>query len=180
MIRGGDRRAFDTLVERYVTALNVFALRIIGESESARDVVQDAFVCVWENRHKIDCDDHLRNYLYLAVRNYSLNVVKRRSRTLGTLGAAAANAAEPTAQEDISAEYVRVETARILVEAIGQLPHSTAEVLRMSLDGVKQEEIARRLGMSLATVKALKAKGIARLREILGPLSVLFPFLWGV
>ncbi len=72
---------------------------------------------------------------------------------------------------------MRAETARLLNEAIDRLPEGTAQIIRLSLDGFKQEQIALRLDISLATVKAQKGKGILKLREILGPLSALFPFL---
>lgn len=171
MIIGSDRRAFDALVERYAVPLNVFAVRIMGDSEAARDVVQDAFVYVWENRRKMENAAHIHNYLYLAVRNYSLNWHKRMSRSGGLTSDSV------LFEEDISAEYIRTETARLLKEAIDRLPERTAEILRLSVDGLRQEQIAERLNISLATVKAQKSKGIIKLREILGPLSVLFAFL---
>ena len=171
MISGGDRSAFDTIVERYVAPLNLFAVRIIGDSEAARDVVQDAFVYVWENRRKLKSADHLRNSLYLVVRNYSLNWLKRFS------GSDKLTRDVVPAEEDISAEYVRAETARLLDEAIARLPEATARIIRLSLEGLRQEQIAQRLDISLATVKAQKSKGIIKLREILGPLSILFGFL---
>lgn len=167
IIADGRRDAFDSLVDRYVVPLNVFAGRITGDSEAARDIVQDAFVYVWENRRKMESVGHIHNYLYLAVRNYSLNWMKRLSRS-GRLPESI-----HMADEDISAQYIRTETARLLKDAIDSLPERTAEVIRLSLDGVKQEEIAERLNISLATVKAQKARGIVRLREILGPLSYL-------
>ncbi len=171
MISGGSRQAFDTVVERYVAPLNLFAIRIVGDDEAARDVVQDAFVYVWENRRKLQSADHLRNSLYLVVRNYSLNWLKRSSNSCKS------EEAVDLSGEDISAEYVRAETARMLDEAIARLPRGTAQVITLSLEGLKQEEIARRLGISLATVKAQKSRGIVLLREILGPLVALFAFL---
>lgn len=168
MIHDGDRRAFDAIVERYVAPLKMFAVGIIGDGEAARDVVQDAFVYVWENRRRIESEDHMRNSLYLVVRNYSLNLLKRSSRSGGP-----AKNTHPSA-DDISAEYVRAEAARMLYEAIDRLPDVTARVIRLSLDGVKQEHIAAGLGISLATVKAQKSRGIAMLKDILGPLAVLY------
>ncbi len=170
-IYGGDRSAFDTIVERYVAPLNLFAVRIIGDGETARDVVQDAFVYVWENRRKLKSAEHLRNSLYLVVRNYSLNWLKRFSGSGKLTGEVCPS------EEDISAEYVRAETARLLDEAIARLPEGTARIIRLSLEGLKQEQIAQRLNISLATVKAQKSKGIVKLREILGPLYVFFGFL---
>lgn len=166
-IASGDREAFDILAGRYVVSLNVFSYRITGDSEAARDIVQDAFVHVWEKRRRLNDGEHLRHYLYLIVRNYSLNYVKSSSRS----GPLAGNA--DVAGDDIAAQYIRTETARLIHNAIQTLPARTAEIMRLSLDGVKQEQIAERLGISLPTVKAHKSRGIKRMREILEPLAFL-------
>ena len=171
MINDGNHIAFNNLVDKYVVPLNIFAGRIIGDSTAAKDIVQDTFVHVWEHRKELKSVSHIRNYLYLVTRNYALNYVKRLSKrsiygkNMGLI------------EEDISAQYIRTETARLLREAIDKLPHRTAEVLRLTMDGLKQEEIAARMHITLATTKAHKGKGIKKLREILGPLSYLVMYI---
>ncbi|MDL2319998.1 sigma-70 family RNA polymerase sigma factor [Alistipes sp. OttesenSCG-928-B03] len=170
-ITDSDRSAFDILAGRYVIPLNVLAYRIIGDRDVAKDIVQDAFVHIWENRKKLNDVTHMRNYLSLIVRNYSINCAKRLSRS-SRLGSNM-----DLREEDFSIQYIRVETARLIYEAVESLPSPTAEVMRLSLEGLKQEEIARQLNIALPTVKVHKSKGLRKLKEILEPLSYLILIL---
>ena len=68
---------------------------------------------------------------------------------------------------------IEEERYRLLSEAIKQLPPRTATVIGYSCDGLSQEEIARKMGITVATVKLLKSHGIQKLKKILGPLSFL-------
>jgi RNA polymerase sigma-70 factor (ECF subfamily) len=59
------------------------------------------------------------------------------------------------------------ETARLLYETLQNLPERTAEVIKLTLDGFRQEEIAERMGIAVSSVKTLKSSGIGKLREIM-------------
>ncbi len=81
-------------------------------------------------------------------------------------------AALPTDEQTVLF-MIEEESRRLLHTAIMELPSRTAQVIRLSLEGLPQGEIAAVMGVSLANVKALKSIGIKKLREILGPMSVL-------
>ncbi len=67
------------------------------------------------------------------------------------------------------------EVVRVLHETIESLPPRTAEVMKLTLGGLKQEEIGVEMGISLASVKTLKAAGIRKLGAMLKHLmTVLF------
>lgn len=157
----------ESLVMRYYAPLTYFASNLVGDKEVAEDIVQDAFVDLLEHGNKVEDAAHARNLLYLIVRNYSCNYLKSSAKKGRPVDTAVLR------EEDISAQYVRAETNRILYEAIEALPPRTGEIMKLTLDGIKQEEIADRMGITLATVKAQKAEGIRKLRRILGPLSCL-------
>ena len=163
----GDRNAFDTLVGGYYAPLTVFASRLIGYSRAAEDIVQDAFVHIWEHRSRLNNTTHLRNYLYLIVHNYAVDYLRisarRHSLTRDVV----------MPDDDVLAEYIRVETSRMLYAAVESLPPRTAEIMKLTLEGMKQESIAEQMGITLATVKAQKAEGIKKLQKVLGTLSCL-------
>ncbi|MCL2561194.1 MAG: sigma-70 family RNA polymerase sigma factor [Rikenellaceae bacterium] len=159
----GDREAFNLLTVKYYPALFMFAESIIPGKDAAKDIVQEAFVYLWEKRKKLTDVISVKNYLYTAVRNYCY-IHLRSSKLRANLPAGNMTVQE----EDIHYNYVRAETIRLLSAAIDTLPSRTAEVIRLTLEGLRQEKIAESMNITVATVKLLKARGIIRLRELLG------------
>ena len=161
-----DKGAFNSLVSKYYESLNAFVFHFIHDREAAGDIVQDVFANLWINRHKIDLGVPLKNYLYVATRNHTYNYIRSSKRSRERL-----RNIDP-GEHDPDLFMIEEEVNRILAEALAQLPQRNAEVISMSLEGVKQQEIADRLGISLATVKMLKAASIKKLKEIIGPMAI--------
>lgn len=168
-IASGDRRAFEALVDTYQVALVAFAFDITGDRGEAEDIVQDVFVRVWLKRREIEFGSDIRNFLYLTTRYYAYNRL-RAARSLESHLAKIGEGAVPDPLDSM----VEHEVARILHETINSLPPRTAEVMRLTLRGLKQEEIGVEMGMALTSVKTLKSAGIRKLREMLRHLMALF------
>lgn len=162
----GDKKAFGVLVQRYYRMLYMVMVRITDNAESAKDITQDLFARLWENRRKISPGTSVRNYLLVSARNaaYNHNRLSRRHDPLDGLPEKAAPA---------SLDVIELETARQLVEAIDRLPPRSAEIIRFTLEGLDQKSIAEQMNISVATVKALKSAGIKKLKERLGPFYTL-------
>ena len=171
-----DAEAFGIVMRRYAGALYAFAFRIVGDTLAAEDIVQDLFatmwekkmrfINLWEKRRKLSPGPSLRNFLYLAVRNLSLNHLRMQKNHLAQTNAY-------LFEQKAGLWVIEEERYRLLSEAIKQLPPRTATVIGYSCDGLSQEEIARKMGITVATVKLLKSHGIQKLKKILGPLSFL-------
>lgn len=162
----GDHAAFKALSERYGRAMHFFAIRMLGDDFLAEDIVQDAFHSLWENKQSLRTVLSVRNYLYGIVRYKCLAALRSRE-----IGQRYRDSLKPDS-EDVVSQYIEAETMRLLIEAIETLPPRTGEVIRLSLEGLKQEQIARQMGIALATVKLLKAEGIKKLRHLL-PMALL-------
>lgn len=167
----GDRNAFDTLAGNFYVPLTLFASRITGSSQAAEDIVQDAFVHIWEHRRRLRNVAHVRNYLYLLVHNYAVDHIRASAKNQPLPGKLR------LPESDVMADYIRIETSRLLYSAIEALPPRTSQIIRLTLEGVKQEHIASQMGITLATVKAQKSDGIRKLRALLRPLLLLLPNL---
>ena len=161
-----DAEAFGIVMRRYAGALYAFAFRIVGDTLAAEDIVQEVFINLWEKRRKLSPGPSLRNFLYLAVRNLSLNHLRMQKNHLAQTNAY-------LFEQKAGLWVIEEERYRLLSEAIKQLPPRTATVIGYSCDGLSQEEIARKMGITVATVKLLKSHGIQKLKKILGPLSIL-------
>jgi len=77
-IRKGDKNAFEALFFEYHEQLSRFANSITNSREFARDAVQDVFLKIWRNRKDLNIHTSVKVYLYQAVRNQSLNLLKKQ------------------------------------------------------------------------------------------------------
>lgn len=159
-IKHGDRELFDELVRKYYGALNYFAWNLTGDKQAAEDVVQDVFTSLWINRSKVSFDTSLKNFLYVSTRNMALNYLRSASRKEDR-----AKMIGYDAGDDPAAYMAEAEASRRLSEAIDRLPERTGQVIRLSLRGMKQEEIAEAMDIAVTSVKTLKASGVEKLRK---------------
>lgn len=74
----GELDAFEPLVRRYQRPLYNVALRMLGDREEARDVVQDAFLKAYEKLASFDPQYRFFSWMYRIVLNQSLNARSRR------------------------------------------------------------------------------------------------------
>ena len=76
--QGGDRAAFESLVQRYDRDVLRLALNMLHSQEDARDVYQEAFLKVYRNIHKFRLDSSFYTWLYRIVTNVCLDHLRRR------------------------------------------------------------------------------------------------------
>ncbi len=78
-IRAGDQAAFEAVFQAYTRQLCAFAYRYVGSRETAAELVQDVFLWIWRQRTSWELRGTLRSYLYRAVRNRALDVLKHQA-----------------------------------------------------------------------------------------------------
>ena len=165
-ITHNDEAAFGIVMDRYAAALFSFAFRILDDEATAEDIVQEVFMNLWVRRRVLNPGPSLRNFLYLSVRNLALNHRRMKKRHMS-------HAESYRLEQAMSLFVVDEERYRLFVDAMGRLAPRAAEVISLSLEGVRQEEIGRRMGITVATVKALKADGLKKLRKLLSAKTIL-------
>lgn len=75
-LRTGDESAYEQLINTAFTPLTYFAYELVGSYESAEDIVQDVFIKILELGETFEPRGPLPVYLYSAVRNRALNVLR--------------------------------------------------------------------------------------------------------
>jgi RNA polymerase sigma-70 factor, ECF subfamily len=84
-LRGGSEPALDELVQRKTSALLQVAWRVLGDAEEARDVVQVAFLRMWEHRTRYDARWSPNTWIYRIVTNLAIDHLRsRKSRERNT------------------------------------------------------------------------------------------------
>ncbi len=151
--------------------LCVFAYKYLNDLEISKDLVQEVFIKVWEDKITFQNENHRMGYFYKAVRNKCLNHLKSNRYKL-------TDSYELAKPEDYDnevffiSEAVVIETTAIIEKAINTLPDKAAQVIRLSIKDYTNKEIAKQLTISINTVKDHKKVAYLKLRKLLGFLTV--------
>jgi len=169
--RVGQERV-EELLGAYWRPLVAYAERLLEEREAAEDVVQRAFVRIWENGHEVPPGDGELPFLYRVVRNLAANEWRRRETRDRCLHQGyhegrpvlAAHASGP--EEEMEAR----ELAVALAAAVGNLPARRREVFILSrYHGLSNPQVAEVLGVSSQTVANQLVSALRTLRTTLSP-----------
>lgn len=162
-LRAGDESAFDVVFRTYYGSLVGFAESLLHSREAAEDLAQDVMLELWRRREQLVLTDSLRSYLLRAVRNRAFNEL-RRVKT--------AKRMEPLVRDDEATPALgalRLEDEELdaaIAGAVDALPAPLRETFVMSRrEGLKYQEIATRLGVSVKTVEARMGKALKELRD---------------
>lgn len=168
-LRNKDKRAFELVFKDYYGLMKSYAFRFMDTPEESEEVVQDVFVKFWEKCDSLAPDSSIKSYLYRSVHNTCLNQLKHqkvkdnyRQYVVGLM--------EEAHELEYSPEKPNIEQ-RILDE-INSLPPRCSEIFKLSrFEGLKYQEIADHLEISIKTVEVQMGKALKVLRERLQDLN---------
>jgi len=167
----GDAEAFAELVERLQDPFYRVAYRVVGDSETALDAVQDAFVKVHRSIASWDGESRFTAWCYRIVTNVAIAGLRRRGREQRACEGKAVE--QPTFQEDdadagLVAQEQRELVARVSA-AIAELPAGQRAIVALRhYEGLSLKEIADVRGCALGTVKSTLHQAFRSLRRSLG------------
>jgi len=160
---GLSRSRFEALFRSEYKGMLLFAIRYVKEEEAAKEIVQEAFISLWEKRESIDPDGSVKSYLSTSVRNRCLNYLRDNKRFDGTLLRLEGLYPDPPS-EDSSAMELK-ELGRQIREAISELPEKCRQVFELNrFEQMKYQQIADHLQISIKTVETQMSKALAHLR----------------
>ena len=154
---------FERLFKSHFKSLHCYAFTILKDNALAEDIVQNVFLKLWNNGVDTGFQASLSAYLYRAVYNESLNVIKHekvksnhRQFVLHRMKNETDNAAKKVLTSDLEQK---------LRKALCGLPEQCRTIFQMSrFDELKYQEIADRLSISVKTVENQMGKALKLLR----------------
>lgn len=176
-LKRGKEYAFDFLFNYYYPGLCVYAQNMMSLSEElAKDIVQDVFVKLWDDREKLNIQFSVRSYLFVSVKNKCFDVLRKKNRDI--------KVQELSNEHDVADEsfetFVLSELETLFNKSLNKLPERCREVFELSrINGLKNREIAVKLNISEKTVENQVTKALHILKEELKdylPLLALFGF----
>jgi RNA polymerase sigma-70 factor (family 1) len=163
-IYAGNEPSLAELYQLFSRRLHHFSRAITRSHEVAEEVVEDVFVQLWTNRHKIRDIDNLTVYLYVSVKNRSLNALSQKAREL-----------VKAPFDDLHIEVndlagnpydllITAEMMQKMQQAVDNLPPRCKMIFKLVReDGLRYKEVAEILSISVNTIDVQMAIAIQKI-----------------
>jgi RNA polymerase sigma-70 factor (ECF subfamily) len=169
--RCGDAAAFAELAGRYRGQIKRFFAALLPDPALADDFAQETLLRLWLSRHRYRPTGKFSAYLFQIARHYYLNqrlrYRARMTREVSTdtdAGAGLEIALSQRTQPEIV--FMEQRERQLRAKAIANLPGHYSAVFELShFEGMKDAEIACRLGIPIGTVKSRMAEAVRLLRQ---------------
>jgi len=159
----GDEQALAELYRRWSPVVFTLALRSLGDRGDAEDVTQRTFVSAWNSRAGYDSSKaRLSTWLITIARRRIADTFEARAK-VQQLQAEMERLTPPDA---LVTESIDLSETLLLSSEMQQLAPDARAVMRLAFyDDLTHEEISRRMGMPLGTVKSHIRRSLARMRD---------------
>src|SRR6266851_938371 len=160
-IHSGDENAMADLYDRYSGIVYGVALRVLGSTAAAEDVLQEVFLQLWRNPDAFDANrGKLAAWLSVIARNRAIDHLRKRQpeEDIADLPISTGVNLEDEAANRLAVEKVR--------NVLGRIPQDQRRLLEMAFfEGMTHSEIAVKTGEPLGTVKTRIRAGLLTLRK---------------
>jgi RNA polymerase sigma-70 factor, ECF subfamily len=160
-IRAGDEQAMARLYERYSSIVYSVALRVLGNTEAAEDILQDVFMQLWRSPDLFDATrGSLPGWLAVITRNRAIDSLRKRRPE--------ANISDVVVcvEPDLVHGADRGRAIQTIRGALGSMPPPQRSALEMAFfEGLSHNEIAEKTGEPLGTIKTRIRAGLVTLRK---------------
>lgn len=171
-VQDDDPKAFEALFRKYYYTLCLLSKRYTHDMTTSREVVQDLFIHLWENRKNIKVTSSFRSYLASAARFNSIRRVKSDQKLVIFTDVL------PDNSQELNDHLEYAELQASILRSIDGLPEQCRRVFELSrFEMLKHSEIARRLEISVKTVEAHIGKALKHIQQEIGSMNNLMFFL---
>lgn len=171
IVKNINTRELEKLFNAYYSPVLLYSLTIVKNRDDAEDIVQQAFISLWQKMSAADFHTSARAYLYKTVYHSSLDFLKHEKVKKRHEAEVLHYDAEPLDAYKNEEETLYTK----LDEAIEALPEQCRRIFKMSrFDGLTYKEIAVELAISEKTVENQMGKALKTLR---GQLKNYYPLL---
>jgi RNA polymerase sigma-70 factor (ECF subfamily) len=181
LIQKDDRVAFYNIYERYSKRLYGFVLRYIKQKEDAEEIVQEVFVKIWESRNKIDAYASFESFLFTIAYNTTISLLRKRTNEKKYLEHLK-SLQQPDNSPDLIDEIHFNELNDRVQALLNELTPRQKEIFQLSREeGLTHDEIAKKLDISVNTVKKHMANTLAFLKSQIDrslTINLLFAYLF--
>lgn len=164
LIKAGEKEAFEALFKKYSKRVYYFSISYLKNENDAEEIVQELFIRLWNNRSTLDQSKNIKAYIFKITVNIIYDYIRHKNI------------------EDAFKEYAKVnfdissnntwhqvvfdEMNTKMDKLVSMMPQQRRKIFLMSReDGLSNEEIARKIGISKRTVENHLYSAISFLKE---------------
>jgi len=149
------------LYDRYSPIVYSVALRVLGDTAAAEDVLQEVFIQLWRNPGLFDASRGSPGaWLAVIARNRAIDVLRKRRPESDIADVLV------SVEPDLAGEAERKRAMEIVRGALGKMPPAQRAALEMAyFEGLTHTEIASKTGEPLGTIKTRIRAGLLALRK---------------
>lgn len=166
-VSNNDQKAFGILFQMFYKRLLNFAYQYVRTKEIAEEIVSDVFIKLWNKRAEITKVEKPEAYLFISVKNGSLNYLEKFS-LLQVCQIPESSRSELVNTNNPQKELEWKELLFKMDEAISTLPGECQRIFRLSKEeGFKAKEVAEILNISPRTVETQLYRAVRKIDDIL-------------
>lgn len=160
-LKSGDQGAMAVLYDRYSSVVYAVALRVLGDTGAAEDVLQEVFLQLWRKPGAFDAArGSLGSWLAVITRNRAIDSLRKRRPETDIEDVVLSVA------PDLVGEVERARVAEKVRVVMGEMAPAQRSALEMAYwEGMSHSEIAGKTGEPLGTVKTRIRSGLIALRK---------------
>ena len=166
LVKNQDQEAFSYLYDSYSAALNGIIFRMVEKRELAEDILQEAFIKIWNN---FSAYDSSKGRLFTWMLNITRNLTIDTLRSKGYKNQAKISADENTVSNysEDSRMAERFDAMGLRKQLINLKPEQRIIIDLAYFNGYTQDEISKKINIPLGTVKTRMRSAIIELRKML-------------
>ncbi len=154
---------FNRLFDRFQPGLLGLACRLLNNRTEAEDVIAETFVKLWQTTARFGNPEAVGGWLRVTIRNQCLNLIKQRQQQLNRMQQL--YILQDKEEDDIRQEELLAALLEEVYAAVRSLPDKSKEVFTLRyFEGLKNEEIAVRLGIRNQSVRNHLSTALRQLR----------------
>ncbi len=166
LLQSKDQQAFSYLYDNYSAALNGIIYRLVENRELAEDILQEAFVKIWNNFSSYDTDKgRLFTWMLNITRNLTIDTLRSKGYKKQAKISADENSVSNLTDDGRMAE--RFDALGLRKQLINLKPEQRSIIDLAYFNGYTQDEISKEMGIPLGTVKTRMRAAIIELRKML-------------
>jgi len=155
-IKQRNQRALEEFIKRYNLLLRSIVGRMIPNGEEVSDVVQEAFIGIWNQAGRFEFSKGRPiGWIIMIARRRAIDRIRKcQAHDRAELRFRESNGCTRFAGDDVQQEAAHSDVTAHFRELLARLPEAQAAIVRLTFyGGLSQREIARREGVPLGTVK---------------------------
>jgi RNA polymerase sigma-70 factor (ECF subfamily) len=172
-----DKIVFDYVFNYYYSSLCLFALKYLDNRDEVEDLVQDFFVSLWVEAPRFQIKNSLKSYLFTSIKNRCLDYHRHQKITKKYRDFALFSKDYYVESNEIY--FAESELRQAIQISMAKLPPRRREIFELNrLEGLSNQEISDKLGISKRTVELQISNTLKILRTDLSEFIPVFILFW--